>query len=80
MLGKTYDGKDVGTSEQLSEALLETVHVATVPGSAFGAEGYLRLSYATDTASIEEGIKRIAGFVDTAKGGAICSLCRILPR
>lgn len=39
--------------------LLEKHLVATVPGSAFGAPGHLRLSFATDDASIEEGCRRI---------------------
>lgn len=39
--------------------LLEEHLVATVPGSAFGAPGHLRLSFATDDASIEEGCRRI---------------------
>jgi aspartate aminotransferase len=34
--------------------------VAAVPGSAFGAEGYLRLSYATSMKNLQEGIERIA--------------------
>jgi aspartate aminotransferase len=42
----------------LAEHLLEEGHVATVPGSAFGAPGYIRLSYATDRASLEEGLDR----------------------
>jgi aspartate aminotransferase len=35
------------------------VEVAVVPGSAFEAEGYLRLSYATSISEIEEGLKRL---------------------
>jgi aspartate aminotransferase len=34
-------------------------HVALVPGEAFGAPGFLRLSYATDEATIEAGLTRI---------------------
>jgi aspartate aminotransferase len=40
--------------------LLEVGRVAVVPGSAFGAPGYVRLSYATSRALIEEGLARIA--------------------
>ena len=36
--------------------------MAAVPGSAFGAEGYLRLSYATSDATIAKGLERLAGF------------------
>ena len=42
-----------------AETLLEEHHVATVPGSAFGAEGYLRLSYATSRDLLEEGLDRL---------------------
>jgi len=42
--------------------LLEQEKVAAVPGSAFGAEGYLRLSYATSDEIIAKGITRLARF------------------
>jgi aspartate aminotransferase len=42
--------------------LLETAKVAAVPGSAFGAEGYLRLSYATGDEIIAKGVSRLATF------------------
>ncbi|HVZ63186.1 MAG TPA: pyridoxal phosphate-dependent aminotransferase [Lacunisphaera sp.] len=42
--------------------LLEQEKVAAVPGSAFGAEGYLRLSYATSDAVIAKGLERLARF------------------
>ncbi len=42
--------------------LLEQEKVAAVPGSAFGAEGYLRLSYATSDEIIAKGVSRLARF------------------
>ena len=42
--------------------LLEQEKVAAVPGSAFGAEGYLRLSYATSDETIAKGLTRLARF------------------
>ena len=42
--------------------LLEEEKVAVVPGSAFGAEGYMRLSYATSDEVIEKGLERLARF------------------
>ena len=42
--------------------LLEQEKVAAVPGSAFGAEGYLRLSYATSDEIIAKGVARLAKF------------------
>jgi aspartate aminotransferase len=47
--------------------LLETEKVAAVPGSSFGAEGYLRLSYATSDAIIQKGVERLARFCATLK-------------
>ena len=44
---------------ELAAFLLEDAKVAVVPGSAFGAPGYLRLSFATSMENIKEGIKRI---------------------
>lgn len=49
-----------GTDIALSEYLLESADVAVVPGSAFGAEGYIRLSFATSQANLEKALKRIA--------------------
>jgi aspartate aminotransferase len=42
------------------EYLLESADIAVVPGSAFGAEGYIRLSFATSQANLEKALKRIA--------------------
>ena len=50
---------DIKDDLALAEHLLETVHVATVPGIAFGMPGHLRLSFSTDLKSIETGIARI---------------------
>jgi aspartate aminotransferase len=46
-------------SMELSEYLLEKAKVAITPGIAFGAEGYMRMSYATSEKTILEGLKRI---------------------
>ncbi|MGD1953431.1 MAG: pyridoxal phosphate-dependent aminotransferase [Leptolyngbyaceae cyanobacterium] len=43
--------------------LLNEKHVATVPGVAFGADSGVRISYATDMATIEKGIARLKNFV-----------------
>ena len=45
---------------ELGEYLLERAEVALVPGSAFGAKGYMRLSYATSMENLEAAIKRLA--------------------
>ncbi|MBM3846822.1 MAG: pyridoxal phosphate-dependent aminotransferase [Verrucomicrobia bacterium] len=48
--------------------LLEEEKVAAVPGIAFGAEGYLRISYATSLANIEKGLDRMERFVRKIAG------------
>lgn len=53
-------GAKHSTDIELATWLLEEALVASVPGTPFGAPGHLRLSYATDDASIEEGCRRIA--------------------
>ena len=45
---------------------LEQQNVATVMGSAFGAEGYMRISYATSMSNLEGGLERIAAFIASA--------------
>lgn len=63
LFGKKYQGKTIENASQLAEILLEGAHVATVSGSSFGAEGYLRLSYATSQQNIEKGLRRIAAWI-----------------
>ena len=48
------------TDVALSEYLLEQAGVAIVPGSAFGSEGYIRLSFATSMENLKNAISRIA--------------------
>jgi len=56
--------KDVtNDSMEFSKKLLEKEGVAVVPGIAFGAEGYIRFSFATDIDTIEEGIRRLERFI-----------------
>jgi len=50
------------SSQEFCARLLQEEKVAAVPGSAFGAEGYLRLSYATSDAIIARGVERLARF------------------
>jgi aspartate aminotransferase len=64
LLGKKYKGQVIENTSQLTSMMLDSVKVAAVPGSGFGAEGYLRLSYAISLEEIEEGCRRIAAFVD----------------
>ncbi|MFZ0218937.1 MAG: pyridoxal phosphate-dependent aminotransferase [Candidatus Aquirickettsiella sp.] len=50
------DNKKFVSDYELADYLLNKANVATVPGSAFGAPGYLRLSYALDNASLEKAL------------------------
>lgn len=54
-------------SIKFSKMLLEEKGVAVVPGLGFGTDGYFRLSFATDDASIKDGIHRIKEFVENYK-------------
>lgn len=51
-------------SNALAAYLLEKAWVAVVPGAAFGAEGYLRISFCADKTAIVEGIRRIRWALD----------------
>jgi aspartate aminotransferase len=55
---------------EISKMLLEKAHVAVVPGEAFGAPGYLRLSYATSIERIEEGLRRLERFFSRAEAAS----------
>ncbi len=60
LLARKFRGEPVGTTQRLAELLLEEFGVATVPGSAFGREGYVRLSFATSEADIRKAMERVA--------------------
>jgi aspartate aminotransferase len=62
-LGRTLAGVQVNDDIALAELLLEHARVAVVPGSAFCAPGYLRLSYAASEADLHEGFARIAALL-----------------
>jgi aspartate aminotransferase len=62
-LGKTSaGGRKIETDGDFALALLEEKYVATVQGSAYGMSPYIRISYATDTASLREACARIQEF------------------
>ena len=58
------------TCTELSRLLLEKAHVAVVPGEAFGAPGFLRISYATSIERIDEGLRRLNRFFSRAEAAA----------
>ncbi|WP_373898447.1 pyridoxal phosphate-dependent aminotransferase [Haloimpatiens sp. FM7315] len=63
VINKTINGKNIKNSLDFANLLLEEEKVAVIPGIAFGADEYVRLSYATSMNNIVEGLKRIKKFV-----------------
>ncbi|MCL4134064.1 UNVERIFIED_CONTAM: hypothetical protein GTU68_048993, partial [Idotea baltica] len=60
-------GQQISNDTDFCKLLLEQGLVAAVPGSAFGAEGYFRISYATSEANLEKALERIAKFCNGLK-------------
>ena len=60
---RTLGGKLVDNSTSFCLTALAKAHVALVMGSAFGAEGYARLSFATDLTTLEKGFDALATFL-----------------
>ena len=63
--GKSIGGVTIKDSLEFCKACLETAHVNLVPGSAFGAEGYARMSYANSREELEGGIAALAKWLGT---------------
>lgn len=64
LLGKTIKGKEIKSSMDFANLLLEEGKVAVVPGIAFGDDKYVRLSYATSMDNIKKGLERIKQIVE----------------
>jgi len=62
--GQQIDGNVIKDSTTFAQNLLEQYKVAVVPGIGFGADGYVRLSYATSMENIIKGLDRIEEFVN----------------
>ena len=56
--------KDLKTSGDFSQRLLEEEQTVVTDGAGFGAEGFIRISYATSMKQIQEGVKRIKRFAE----------------
>lgn len=63
-LGRKYRNHTITGSMDFAEQLLDAYKVAVVPGLAFGADKYVRLSYATSIENIEKGLDRIESFMN----------------
>ena len=59
--------KSLKTSADFAQRLLEDEHVVVTDGAGFGADGYVRISYATSMEQIKEGVNRIKRFVGKHK-------------
>lgn len=59
VLGRQIRGRQASTSTELAEIVIDEAKVAVVPGEAFGAPGYFRLSYALGDDDLVEGITRL---------------------
>ncbi|MGH9244809.1 MAG: pyridoxal phosphate-dependent aminotransferase [Acidimicrobiales bacterium] len=67
LLGGAFAGRPApATTAELAEVVLDEAKVAIVPGEAFGAPGYARVSFALSDADLEEGLTRLARLVESA--------------
>ena len=61
--GRSPGGRRVADSAGFCQAALEVAHVNLVPGSAFGAEGFVRLSFAAGREQLQAGLDRLEQFL-----------------
>ncbi|MDR1417976.1 MAG: pyridoxal phosphate-dependent aminotransferase [Endomicrobium sp.] len=59
ILCKSFNGKNINSDIEFADYLLNQARIAVVPGTAFGAKGYIRISYATSIENIQKGIGRL---------------------
>jgi len=57
--GKSYNGKLIANAEDLCLYLLDTAHIATVPGDGFGAPNNVRISYANSDENLLKAMQRL---------------------
>jgi aspartate aminotransferase len=62
-VGVVLGKNGIGSMQQLAERLLAEVHLAVVPGEAFGTDRHVRISYATSMKELERGLDRLHGFI-----------------
>lgn len=65
MEGVIQKSTTISNDLELAEYLLNEAGIALIPGSAFGAPGYLRISYATSMEKLQEAMKRMAAALKT---------------
>jgi len=67
LLGKEIRGRRPSTSAELADLCIAEAKVAVVPGEAFGAPGYFRMSYALGDEDLAEGVSRLASLFAEAR-------------
>ena len=67
LLGRSLRGQRPASSAELAEICINEAKVAVVPGEAFGAPGYFRMSYALGDDDLTEGVSRLAGLFADAQ-------------
>jgi aspartate/methionine/tyrosine aminotransferase len=67
VLGRSIRGQRPATSAELADLCIDEARVAAVPGEAFGAPGYFRLSYALGDDDLVEGVSRLAALFAEAQ-------------
>jgi aspartate aminotransferase len=66
LYGLRWGDREIRSDEDVAAWFLEEAHAATVPGTPFGAPGYIRFSYACSEADIDEGLGAIRSRVRAA--------------
>ena len=67
LFGRTYKDRPLVSAMQLSEILLDDFRVAAVPGEPFGAEGYIRMRFATSREVLKKGLARLGELVGSLR-------------
>ncbi len=67
LFGRRYDGKVIDSSDTFADFALEVARIAAVAGSGFGADNYVRFSYATSMELIDKGMDRLSEAVAKLK-------------
>jgi len=70
-LGRSFRGQKITDTVMLCQALFDQERINLVPGSAFGAEGFLRLSYTSSRAELTAGLERLADCLSQMAADAV---------
>ena len=70
-VSRCLEATGLADSQEFARFLIQQARVSTVPGSAFGCEGYIRISYATSLKKLEEGLSRIKDAVSASSSRSV---------